>query len=927
MTDKAPEYLSAEELRNRLYYSLRNRGLVNSIKSQLRTNLITELQQSVRGPLTVRDLDPPEQEPLLLRAANSLVADHLLRGKYEYTLGVFLPESGLAQDKIFQPQDLLRLLHISPQSRLYQLICAKAEKQKEKGLLWQIISELAAIHSNGVQDCGIQADLTRLGPVASLDEKLKSLEELYSSKREDLSHSSRTAVEERILTYQRQLEDRYNSQLKLEIARLRDSEIARMRLEEKEKCTKENEKIKKELQRTYQDKYDALVERERNAIERLHKEQELQEKEVYSQRQMLLSEIESIRQRESEIKREAEVNKREKLLAEERVKAKEDELRRRELELRHKEMQFDQRLHNEMAQFKLDQQTKFIDRVQNLEVREAKLKEEERILAEEKTKIQTLKDELRDKTHRINNLESALQEARHSEVTATRQNEFINSKLRDMADYKAIKEQNIQLRNEVETLRTRLSEVLSMNERERGRQEELLRELRRPSPETLMMQRDLERAKENLRQEQVVFEQQKQLLESRLKDELDRNRELVQRLEEQMLQMKEMNREVVDLRKQLLFTQTALHQEVYGKPKEVQETQELPLAPGSSRSRVNASHHPAAEASNRQSPHQPGRSVTPDLDPCGRLGPITYLGDKDVYNQNLERAYQDFHCHMTNVSTLPFNLPSVSTSDALTNAGPLGTVVQTDHDHVDTKSPCQSPIPHDHPKSSTPYRSRPLRHHDDSFKEFSGGKGDNAKRTMPHFDLSNMSDEEIEKKEINLESRHVKSRPITVDDLEARPGSPSMLYVASSESDDALKGTPHKTAASPVTAPSTVLHQISLDDAWKQTPSSLDDAWRRKDITREEKNVIEKNMGDEEQKREEVKEEKIEQNGEEEEAKKNAGGESDNAGIDPVMLQYMAKVKAMKEKEQEEKIPSLSEEISVVDDLKSEHDIEDADDW
>ena len=35
-----------------------------------------------------------------------------------------------------------------------------------------------------------------------------------------------------------------------------------------------------------------------------------------------------------------------------------------------------------------------------------------------------------------------------------------------------------------------------------------------------MMQRDLERARENLRQEQVVSEQQKQLLESRLKDEV-----------------------------------------------------------------------------------------------------------------------------------------------------------------------------------------------------------------------------------------------------------------------------------------------------------------------------------------------------------------------------------------------------------------------
>ena len=49
------------------------------------------------------------------------------------------------------------------------------------------------------------------------DAKLHSLEELYSSRRDDLSRSSRTAVEERLLSYQRQLEDRYNTQLKLEV--------------------------------------------------------------------------------------------------------------------------------------------------------------------------------------------------------------------------------------------------------------------------------------------------------------------------------------------------------------------------------------------------------------------------------------------------------------------------------------------------------------------------------------------------------------------------------------------------------------------------------------------------------------------------------------------------------------------------------------
>lgn len=81
-------------------WSLEQMELLLHLQSQLRTNLITELQQSVQGPLTLRDLEPSESDPLLLRAANSLVADHLQKAKYEYTLGVFLPESGLAQDKV-----------------------------------------------------------------------------------------------------------------------------------------------------------------------------------------------------------------------------------------------------------------------------------------------------------------------------------------------------------------------------------------------------------------------------------------------------------------------------------------------------------------------------------------------------------------------------------------------------------------------------------------------------------------------------------------------------------------------------------------------------------------------------------------------------------------------------------------------------------
>ncbi|XP_076468421.1 centriole and centriolar satellite protein OFD1-like isoform X3 [Babylonia areolata] len=1003
MADKVPEYLSAEELRNRLYHSLRNRGLVNSIKSQLRTNLITELQ-SVQGPLTLHDLEPQESDPLILRAANSLVADHMRRAKYEYSLGVFLPESGLSQDKIFQPEDLMRLLHISPQSRLYKQLWSKADAQTDKGLLWQILTELSALHSRASQDTGTQVDLTRAGPVTSLDAKLHSLEELYSSKRDGLSRSSHSAVEERLLSYQRQLEDRYNSQLKLELARLKDSEIACMKMEEKENGRKELEKSKRELQRTYQEKYDQLVERERNSIERLQKEQELQEKEVYSQRQMLLSEIESIRQREAEVKREAEVNKREKQLTEDRNKAKEDELRRREVELRNKEIQFEQRLQNEMAQFKLDQQAKFIERVQNVEVREAKVKEEERIVAEEKSKVQSLKDDLRDKTHRVNELESTLQEARHSEVSATRQNEFINAKLRDMADYKTIKEQSVSQRNELETLRTRLSELLTMNERERGRQEELLRELRRPSPETLMLQRDLERARENLRQEQVVYEQQKQLLESRLKDEVDRNRELVQRLEEQVLQMKEMNREVVDLRKQLAMTQTVLNNEVYRKPKDDGN--------GRSRSPLHMSHHSLGDGA-----HQSLRAVSATLDPRGSRGPVVAFGaDRDVYNdidsdldlgpisrrrnmselsddhssaasadivaetryrlrglekeaQNLERAYHDFHCHMTNVNALPSDAPPPPPSShppVNTSHRSQGLAAVTAQRAV--VSPPASPIPHDRPMSSTPYKRRPDPSlHDDSFAELSGGKLQEPRTAPPHFDLSNVSDEADEKQA--GETKHVKSRPITVDDLEARPGSPSMLVVAESESAgsppqqeeaqpkpaklDPLPSQPTTEKATSSAAPS-----LSLDAAWKQPSVSLDDAWKKpasslgaereaerkkEEEERRRKEEEERRREEEERRRKEEeerrrKEEEEEERRKEEQRKKEEEKAAQEAGgIDPVMLQYMAKVQAMKEQEKQApketkstagKVRSPSQsDISVVDDAKSERDDFDDDIW
>lgn len=67
---------------------------------QLRKQLIHELM----NPVLCREILPKatssECSSLIIVACNSLVADHLRRCGYEYSLSVFYPESGLEKDKV-----------------------------------------------------------------------------------------------------------------------------------------------------------------------------------------------------------------------------------------------------------------------------------------------------------------------------------------------------------------------------------------------------------------------------------------------------------------------------------------------------------------------------------------------------------------------------------------------------------------------------------------------------------------------------------------------------------------------------------------------------------------------------------------------------------------------------------------------------------
>ena len=73
------------------------------MQSQLRNRLIKELQETAgKDDLAELHGQSENTETVCKLAANSLVADHLKRCNYEYSLSVFMPESGLQEHKVIK---------------------------------------------------------------------------------------------------------------------------------------------------------------------------------------------------------------------------------------------------------------------------------------------------------------------------------------------------------------------------------------------------------------------------------------------------------------------------------------------------------------------------------------------------------------------------------------------------------------------------------------------------------------------------------------------------------------------------------------------------------------------------------------------------------------------------------------------------------
>ncbi|XP_004410483.1 PREDICTED: oral-facial-digital syndrome 1 protein [Odobenus rosmarus divergens] len=535
------DVLSQDELRKKLYQTFKNRGILDTLKTQLRNQLIHELMHPVlSGELQPRSISV-EGSALLIGASNSLVADHLQRCGYEYSLSVFFPESGLAKEKVFTMQDLLQLIKINPESSLYKSLISGFDKENKVALLW-----LLPTYVRGRSSTFPSKD--------SLAEKLQLIDDQFAD-----AYPQRPKLESleiKLNEYKREIEQQLRAEMCQKLKYFKDTEIAKVKMEEKRKAERELAEFRNELERACQAKSEALISREKMALERIQKHQEMETKEIYAQRQLLLKDIDLLRSREAELKQRIEAFELTQRLQEEKNKSLTDTLRKRELNIKSLEESYDQKLKNELLKYQLELKDDYITRTNRLIEDERKNKEKAIHLQEELTAINTKKEEFNHSVNRVKELELELESVRAQSLAITKQNHLLNEKVKEMSDYSLLKEGKLELQAQNKLLNQQLEETRNENLR-------LLNRRAQPSPELVVFQKELKKAEHAIAFEHKEFESHRQALQKQLQSEIEHSAQLKAQILDYDNSVKRLTLQVADLKLQLKQTQTALENEVY----------------------------------------------------------------------------------------------------------------------------------------------------------------------------------------------------------------------------------------------------------------------------------------------------------------------------------------------------------------------------
>uniref|UniRef100_A0A1I8HK76 LisH domain-containing protein n=1 Tax=Macrostomum lignano TaxID=282301 RepID=A0A1I8HK76_9PLAT len=472
-TDRASS--GPDDAQSRVFLALKQRGDVEQLKAHLRKRLFEAIQQQQQLP---KQQLPREMDDID-RAAATLVAEHLRTAGFPYSLSVFVPESGLSSGGLLDRNSLQELLRLPADGGFHRRLVAAPDGASVLRTVLQHLAE-AGGGAGGV-NAGVQtaeshpAEALLAARMAAIDSQFD--QRARQQKRQP--ESSAASVEAALLQCRRETEERMRKQLQADMQRFREGELAKVRLEERVAMQKELEARRREMEAEYRLRFTRLVDREGSCDDALARQLKEQERECYLRRQTLLEQIDLAKERENQLRRDREAWEREQTVRQEQLRALDQSLVDRETKLKASELSLETRLKDEVAKMKLSEETKYFQKWKELELQDARNKEERAIIEREREASRKLREDLMQRQSLLNEME--------------------------VADYPRLKEENAALKREIELLNNRAAELRIECESERQRAQRT--------------SQDSGQELERLRQAAAALEQQRSGLERRLQEE------------------------------------------------------------------------------------------------------------------------------------------------------------------------------------------------------------------------------------------------------------------------------------------------------------------------------------------------------------------------------------------------------------------------
>lgn len=393
-----------------------------------------------------------------------------------------------------------------------------------------------------------------------MEDKLQSVEKQYIKNLQTENQKWSSQTEKRLLELHRQWEQSKRKMLDEELEYLKATEIARVRLEEKEKHQREVQHVRKQLEDEFSAKAEKLKANEREKLQLIGNQKQLQDEEAHTQRQKLLEGMLSLKERESEVDLNNQLKTKSLQLEEERIKGLSEELKIKKSLLEDAEANYHRRLEEEIKRHKLKCEEEFRERRQNLELKEKQLQYDIDSFERQKSVYTNASNELQRTKDKLQELQVQLQNNKLQLASTLQQKDTTVQRLSE--DYKAVKEREAALCKENATLQRNL---LKSEEEQKGNSK-VIKELTEKSVES---EEDLQRLREELKQmdknnksKEKAWKESKKKMESKLEDENQKRQKYQHLYEELLTSYSALDQEVADLKLTLQQTQQVLDMEL-----------------------------------------------------------------------------------------------------------------------------------------------------------------------------------------------------------------------------------------------------------------------------------------------------------------------------------------------------------------------------